>query len=155
VPVGGLAALGLAARAQGLRVAWTNGVFDLLHPGHIALLEEAKSQADILVVGINSDASTRALKGPTRPVNDQLARAEVLLALRAVDAVCIFDELDPVRALAELRPDVHVKDSDYRDAPMPELVLLAEIGARVHFVERVPGRSTSGIVAAVRGRSEA
>jgi rfaE bifunctional protein nucleotidyltransferase chain/domain len=146
-----LPALGAAARDQGLRVVWTNGVFDLLHPGHLALLEEAKRQGDLLVVGLNSDASVRRLKGPSRPLVDERSRAQVVGALRCVDAVCVFDEDDPRAAIAALQPQVHVKDDEYRDRAMPERDVLDRLGARVHFVPRVAGRSTTGIVSAITG----
>src|SRR3972149_1155726 len=100
-------------RRQRKRVIFTNGVFDILHMGHIELLDRAKSFGDILVIGLNSDASVRRLKGPSRPINSQRERAAILMALRSVDCVCIFSEDTPFELIGLLRPDVLVKGAEY------------------------------------------
>jgi D-beta-D-heptose 7-phosphate kinase/D-beta-D-heptose 1-phosphate adenosyltransferase len=137
-------------RAQGRRVAFTNGCFDLLHPGHVRLLEAARAEADALVVAINSDASVARLKGPERPVIPQGERAEVLLGLDAVDAVVIYDEPTPIDVIEALRPDVLVKGADWA---LDAIVGRAEVeswGGAVVRVPLVPGRSTTGILERIR-----
>ena len=114
-------------------MVFTNGCFDLLHRGHVAYLEAARSLGDALVVGLNSDASVKKLKGPGRPVVSEADRAAVLRALRAVDAVVIFDESTPVRLVRELKPDVYVKGGDYRIEDPPEAEVAGEIGAEVRI----------------------
>src|SRR5512140_3807333 len=100
-------------RAQGRTIAFTNGVFDLLHPGHVRYLADARAEGDALVVGMNSDRSVRAIKGAGRPIVPQAERAEVLAALASADAVCIFDEDTPAEIIADLQPDVLVKGADW------------------------------------------
>lgn len=137
-------------RDQGRRVAFTNGCFDLLHPGHVSLLEAARAEGDALVVGINSDASVARLKGPERPVIPQAERAEVLLGLDAVDAVVIYDEPTPIDVIEALRPDVLVKGADWA---LDAIVGRAEVeswGGTVVRVPLVPGRSTTGILERIR-----
>ncbi len=109
---------------QGLRVVFTNGVFDLIHPGHVRILRESRAQGDRLVVGLNRDASVRRLKGPGRPIQKLAARAEVLSAMRDVDLVVPFGEDTPLRLLLALRPDVLVKGADYKES---EIVGAAEV----------------------------
>lgn len=140
----------LAWRTEGRRTVLTNGCFDLLHPGHLALLEAARAEGDRLVVAINSDASVGALKGPSRPVTPELERAEALLALEAVDRVVIYDETTPIEVIRALRPDVLVKGADWG---LHEIVGREDVeaaGGRVVRVEILPGRSTSGIVERIR-----
>lgn len=121
-------------RAQGEKIILANGVFDLLHVGHIRYLEAAKALGGRLVAALNSDASTRALKGPERPATPQHERAEVLSSLEAVDAVVIFSEPD-VRALVrEIRPDIHTKGTDYTAESVPERDVVMECGGRVEIV---------------------
>ena len=132
------------------RVVFTNGCFDLLHPGHIESLETARALGDVLIVGINSDASVRALKGPGRPVIPAEERAEILAGLESVDAVLIFEELTPQRAIAALLPDVLVKGEDW---PGNQIVGRAEVeaaGGRVVRAEVVQGYSTSEILKKIR-----
>ncbi len=107
------AALVARLRAQRATIVFTNGVFDLLHPGHVRYLTDARRQGDALIVGLNSDRSVRAIKGPQRPIFPERERAEVLSALACVDAVCIFDEETPHDIIARLRPDVLVKGADW------------------------------------------
>jgi rfaE bifunctional protein nucleotidyltransferase chain/domain len=133
---------------------WTNGVFDLLHPGHLALLEFARAQGDVLVVGLNSDRSTTTLKGPQRPMVSELDRARLVAALRPVDYVVVFDELDPVASLRRLRPHVHVKDEEYAARALPEDEVLAEVGIEMAFCPRLAGRSSTDLIARAAARTE-
>ena len=137
-----LAAVGQRARAAGQTVVSINGSFDLLHAGHLTILEAARGQGDVLVVGLNSDASVRGYKGPNRPLVSQADRARLLLALRVVDFVHVFDEADPIAFLDALRPDVHVNGAEYGEDCI-EAPAVAAMGARLHLVPRVPGLSTS------------
>jgi D-glycero-beta-D-manno-heptose 1-phosphate adenylyltransferase len=136
---------------QGKIVVWTNGCFDLLHAGHVHSLRGAKSLGDILVVGINSDESIRANKGPLRPVMSEADRAEVLGALESVDHVTVFNEADPVAAIAALRPDIHCKGADYADGakPIPEQEIVLGYGGQIRFLPIYEGRSTSGLIARI------
>jgi len=139
-----------AWREAGRRVVLTNGCFDLLHAGHLALLEAARHEGDLLVVAINSDASVRGLKGEGRPLVPEAERAEALAALEAVDRVVIYDEDTPLEVVKALVPDVLVKGADWA---ADEIVGRAEVeaaGGRVVRVALVPGRSTSGIVERIR-----
>jgi len=139
-----------AWRAAGHRVVLTNGCFDMLHPGHVALLEAARREGDRLVVAINSDASVTRLKGGGRPLLPQAERAEALRALESVDQVVIYDEETPIEVVRALAPDVLVKGADWA---AEEIVGRAEVergGGRVVRVPLVPGRSTSAIVARIR-----
>lgn len=134
---------------DGKTVVWTNGCFDLLHPGHAASLAAAKALGDILIVGLNSDASVRALKGPTRPVLNQDDRAALLSALAAVDHVIIFDEPTPVRCLSELKPDIHTKGEEYKPPhgrPVPEAETVFAYGGRIEYLPLVPGISTTELI---------
>jgi len=130
-------------RRRSQRIAFTNGCFDLLHAGHVQYLFEARSQADLLVVGVNSDASVRTLKGHDRPFNPQSARAEVLAALAAVDFVTIFDELTPLELIQLVRPDVLVKGADYRKQDVVGAEFVESYGGRVHLAALKPGYSTT------------
>ena len=139
-----------AMRSVGKRVVFTNGCFDLLHAGHAALLERARAQGDYLVVGLNTDASVRRLKGDGRPVTSQDDRAAVLGALRAVDAVVLFDEDTPERLIRAVRPDVLVKGSDYAVEDVVGAAFVESIGGRVELVELVPGKSTTALLGSIR-----
>jgi rfaE bifunctional protein nucleotidyltransferase chain/domain len=141
-----------AWRAGGQVVVFTNGVFDLLHAGHIAQLDAARSFGDILVVGLNSDNSARLLgKGDDRPVQDELSRRIILGALRVVDAVAVFDEPTPLELIKLIKPDVLVKGADYgRDEVVGREVVEAS-GGRVELVPLVQGYSTSAIISRIRG----
>lgn len=133
-------------RRRGWRTGFTNGCFDLLHPGHVHLLEQARSQCDRLVVGLNSDASVRRLKGSSRPVQPEAARAAVLASLSAVDVVCVYDEDTPVETLAELRPDLLIKGADYTVETVVGADLVQGWGGRVWLAELLPGYSTTATV---------
>lgn len=130
------------------RVVWTNGCFDILHVGHARSLRDAKALGDILIVGVNSDASVRANKGPGRPVVGEDDRAELLAALEAVDFVTIFDDAEPSAILAQLKPDIHCKGAEYADGkrPVPELDVVLSYGGEVRFLPVHEGRSTSALL---------
>ncbi len=138
------------ARAASLRVVFTNGCFDILHGGHVALLESARAAGDLLVVGLNSDAGVRALKGSGRPIVPEPERAEVLAALRFVDLVVVFDEPTPRELLLALRPDVLVKGGDYSPDTIVGRDEVESWGGRVIVVPLVADRSTRSIVDLVR-----
>jgi rfaE bifunctional protein nucleotidyltransferase chain/domain len=135
-----------SVREHGGTVVFTNGVFDLLHPGHVRYLAEARGLGDALVVGVNSDRSVRAIKGITRPVTPEAERAEILLALSSVDAVAVFDEETPFALITHLQPDVLVKGSDWgADAIVGRDVVEAR-GGRVVRVSLADGFSTSALI---------
>jgi len=142
-----------ALRARGQTVVFTNGCFDVVHGGHTAYLAWARGQGDALIVGLNGDASVRALKGPQRPFVPFEGRAEVLAALRSVDAIVRFDEKTPVELLAELRPDVHVKSAQYRIEELPERWVVESNGGRIVLAPHLHGKSTTDLVATIRSRS--
>jgi D-beta-D-heptose 7-phosphate kinase/D-beta-D-heptose 1-phosphate adenosyltransferase len=133
-------------RRLGLRVGFTNGCFDLLHPGHVKLLAGARAACDRLVVGLNGDASVTRLKGPGRPVQPVQARAEVLAALEAVDLVVVFDEDTPEKLIARVRPTVLVKGSDYKREDVVGHAIVEALGGAVILIDLVPGHSTSSMV---------
>ncbi|NOW48383.1 D-beta-D-heptose 7-phosphate kinase/D-beta-D-heptose 1-phosphate adenosyltransferase [Novosphingobium sp. SG751A] len=137
-------------KAEGLRVGFTNGCFDIVHAGHIQLLREARARCDHLVVGLNSDASVRRLKGPTRPVQAESSRAEVLAAIGAVDLVVIFDEDTPAELIAKLKPTDLIKGADYTEDRVVGAKEVREAGGRVHLIELVPGCSTTNAVERIR-----
>jgi D-beta-D-heptose 7-phosphate kinase/D-beta-D-heptose 1-phosphate adenosyltransferase len=137
-------------RAQGRRLVMTNGCFDLLHPGHVALLEASRAEGDVLVVALNSDGSVRRLKGEGRPLVPAAERAELLLALEAVDRVVVYEDDTPLALVLALVPDVLVKGADW---PLEKIVGRDEVEAAGGRVVRVPvlaGRSTSAIVETIR-----
>ncbi len=129
-----------------IKVAFTNGCFDILHSGHVKYLQEAKKFGDILIIGLNSDKSVKMLKGETRPLNSQFDRAQVLCALSCVDYVVIFDKLSPVDLLKQIIPDVYIKGADYNLENLPEAKQLLKLGVQIEFVNFVEGKSTSSII---------
>lgn len=132
---------------HGKKLVFTNGVFDILHAGHVQYLQKAKAMGDLLIVGLNSDSSARALgKGPGRPINSEDDRAAVLRALRAVDGVIIFDDPTPERVIRALHPEVHVKGGDYKIEDLPEAASVQEYGGEVRILPFLPGRSTTDIL---------
>jgi D-beta-D-heptose 7-phosphate kinase/D-beta-D-heptose 1-phosphate adenosyltransferase len=133
-------------RANGLRIGFTNGVFDLLHPGHIALLRQARAACDRLIVGLNSDASTARLKGPARPVNPETARGAVLASVAAVDLVTVFEADTPLDLIAAIKPDVLVKGADYRLDQVVGADLVQAYGGTVILAELSPGHSTTATI---------
>ncbi|MBW8888950.1 MAG: bifunctional heptose 7-phosphate kinase/heptose 1-phosphate adenyltransferase [Fibrobacteres bacterium] len=146
---GKLSELSQRLKAEGKRVVTINGSFDVLHAGHLHILEEAKAQGDVLIVGLNSDVSVKAYKGGNRPIVPEAERARMLLALRAVDFVHIFDESEPMPFLAEIKPHVHVNGSEYG----PDCIEAPSVkahGGRIHIVGKIPGLSTSDLLARIR-----
>ena len=139
-----------ALRAQHKTVVFTNGVFDLLHPGHVRYLADARRQGDALVVGINSDRSVRTIKGRGRPIFPEQERAEVLAALACVDAVCIFDEETPHAIIARLQPDVLVKGADWAADEIVGRDVVEARGGRVVRIPLAEGYSTTQIVERIR-----
>ena len=133
-------------RAEGKKIVFTNGCFDILHAGHVSVLEFSRSKGDALVVGLNSDASVKRLKGPSRPVNTQADRALVLAALQAVDAVCVFEEDTPYELIKLVQPDVLVKGGDYK----PSEIVGREFAKKVVRFVLLKGRSTTNIIKKVR-----
>ena len=141
-------------RRAGRKIVFANGVFDLLHAGHVRYLEAARGEGDILVVGVNSDASTRKLKGEGRPVLTERARASLVAALAAVDHVVIFGELNVEALLREFQPDVHVKGTDYAPDTVPERELAALLGIRIAIVGDPKQHSTRDLLARLRQPSD-
>ena len=139
-----------ARRAIGARIVFTNGCFDLLHPGHVRYLAAARALGDVLVVGLNGDASVRRLKGPGRPVLRVEERAEILGALAAVDHVIVFDDDSPQALIAALAPDVLVKGADWAAADIVGRDTVLARGGRVERIDLVPGVSTSDIIRRIR-----
>ncbi len=138
-------------RRRGWRIGFTNGCFDLLHPGHVHLLEQARSWCDRLVVGLNTDASVKRLKGPARPIQSEAARAAVLASLATVDCVTLFDEDTPVELIRELRPDVLVKGADYTVEQVVGGNIVLDYGGQVKLAALLPGNSTTATVARIKG----
>jgi D-beta-D-heptose 7-phosphate kinase/D-beta-D-heptose 1-phosphate adenosyltransferase len=143
-----------AARDAGRRVVFTNGVFDLLHPGHVRYLQQARALGELLVVGINSDRSVRANKGPDRPITCEGERAEILAALDCVDAVTIFDEETPLQVIAALQPDVLVKGADWAADAIVGRDIVEARGGKVVRVPIEQGHSTSAIVQKIRSAAK-
>ena len=143
-------------RAAGRRVVLTNGVFDLLHTGHIYYLQKARALGDALFVALNSDASVRALKGPKRPVQSEEARAFALGALACVDGVVIFNEPRLTAEIRALRPDVYCKAGDYTLEKLDagERAALEEVGAKITFLPFLPGFSTTELIAKIKAAGE-
>lgn len=139
------------AKEQGKSVVFTNGCFDILHVGHLRYMEEAKRQGDILIVGVNSDASVRRLKGETRPINGERDRAEMLCGLKAVDYTVIFPEDTPVELIDALKPSIHVKGGDYKKEDLPETEVVERHGGEVRILNFVEGKSTTNIVKKIQG----
>lgn len=133
-------------RKAGKKIVFTNGCFDILHAGHVSVLEFSRSKGDVLVVGLNSDDSVRRLKGPTRPVNKEADRALVLAALESVSAVCLFKEDTPYELIKLVRPDVLVKGGDYK----PSEIVGREFAGRVVRFALLKGRSTTNIIKKVQ-----
>jgi D-beta-D-heptose 7-phosphate kinase/D-beta-D-heptose 1-phosphate adenosyltransferase len=140
-----------AWRTKGLKVGFTNGCFDLLHPGHVSLLAQARAQCDRLVVGLNSDASVKRLKGATRPIQTETARAVVLASLSHVDAVVLFGEDTPLSLIEAVKPDVLTKGADYTVETVVGADVVQRYGGRVHLAKLSPGHSTTNMVARIAG----
>ena len=138
-------------RRAGAPVVFTNGCFDLLHPGHVRYLAATRALGDVLVVGLNSDASVRGLKGPGRPVLRAEERAEVLAGLSAVDHLVVFDDETPLALIGALRPDVLVKGADWSEADIAGAEEVRAAGGRVERIDLVPGVSTTELIRRLRG----
>ena len=138
-------------KKQNKTVVFTNGCFDILHVGHLRYLNEAKKQGDILIVGVNSDASVRRLKGETRPINSEQDRSEMLCGLKAVDYTVIFEEDTPMEIIEFLKPSIHVKGGDYKKEDLPETKIVESYGGEVRILSFVQGKSTTNIVKKIQG----
>ena len=132
-------------KKQGKKIVTTNGVFDILHIGHIRTFEEAKKQGDILIVGLNSDSSVKKIKGPERPINNENDRAEVLAALEIIDYIVIFEEETPIKLLELIKPDVHVKYEDYGKG-MIEAETVKKYSGKIFLTKKIKGYSTTDII---------
>jgi len=138
-------------RSKGRRIVFTNGCFDILHPGHVFYLEKAARMGDVLVVGLNSDASVRAIKGRERPINKERDRAKVLSALSFVDYVTIFGEATPERVIKKLKPDVLVKGGDWKAKDIVGGDFVKSRGGRVASIKFLKGHSTTSLIEKLRG----
>jgi D-glycero-beta-D-manno-heptose 1-phosphate adenylyltransferase len=143
-------------RRSGKRVVLTNGVFDLLHTGHLYYLKQSRALGDALIIALNADASTRALKGPARPVQDEVQRAYALGALECVDAVVIFGAPRLTAEIQALKPDIYCKAGDYTLEKLnpEERAALESVGARIQFMPFLPGFSTTNLIARIRAAGE-
>ncbi|MBZ4684204.1 MAG: rfaE bifunctional protein [Fusobacteriales bacterium] len=139
-------------KKEGKTVVFTNGCFDILHVGHLRYLQEAKELGDILIVGVNSDESVSRLKGPTRPINKQNDRAEMLAGLKPVDYTVIFTEDTPVEIIDELKPSIHVKGGDYKKEDLPETPIVEKNGGKVIILSLIQGKSTTNIVKKIQNK---
>ena len=133
-------------KKSGKKTVFTNGVFDILHIGHLTYLEEAKKLGDVLIVGVNSDTSVKTNKGDKRPINNQKNRAEMLLGLKFVDYTVIFNEKTPEKLLDTLKPDIHVKGGDYKKEELPATAIVAKNGGEVKILSFVDSFSTTDII---------
>ena len=133
-------------KAEGKKIVFTNGCFDILHVGHVRYLKEAKALGDILILGLNSDCSVKSLKGSNRPINNESDRAEVLSALKAIDYVVIFDEKTAENIVAEVKPDIYAKGGDYSIDTLPEAKIVAEHGGKTVLLQLVDGKSSTNII---------
>ena len=144
-----LAAMRAEWKRMGKTVVWTNGCFDLLHAGHVRSLRAAKALGDILIIGLNSDAGIRAIKGPLRPLVPEQDRLEIVAALEPVDYVTLFDESEPSAVLARIQPDIHCKGEDYAPGtgrPVPERDIVLAYGGRIEFLPLLEGHSTTQLL---------
>lgn len=131
-------------------LVFTNGCFDLLHPGHISYLMKARELGNFLWIGLNTDESVRKLKGQKRPVNSELTRSILLASLFFVDAVTIFDEDTPIHLLEEIHPDIHIKGGDYNKEDLPEYNTVIEYGGRIEILPFIEGESTTGLIKKIK-----
>jgi len=139
-------------RFKGLKIVFTNGCFDILHLGHVDYLAKASDEGDVLVVGVNTDRSTQNLKGPGRPINDQVQRSMLLASLHFVDAVVLFDEETPYELIRAVQPDVLIKGSDYEAEKIVGYDVVKARGGQVKTIDLVPGYSTTAIEQKIRGK---
>lgn len=155
IPLEQAAAFAREAQAAGRTVVFANGCFDILHAGHISYLNEARAEGDMLIVGVNSDASERAIKGPDRPIMPERERAELIAGMAAVDRVVIFDELTAEACLRAIRPDVHAKGTDYTAETVPERAIADELGIRVAITGAPKTNASKQIMHTIRTRETA
>jgi D-beta-D-heptose 7-phosphate kinase/D-beta-D-heptose 1-phosphate adenosyltransferase len=141
-------------KAEGKRIVFTNGCFDLLHIGHVRYLEKAKALGDVLVIGVNSDASVRKLKGPKRPILPEAERAEILSGLGCVDYITLFDEMDPLKLITSLRPNVLVKGGDWTKEQTVGKEVVERSGGEVVIIPFVKGASTSTLIETILKKYE-
>ncbi len=141
-------------RAGGKKIVFTNGCFDILHAGHVRYLTQARSFGDCLVLGLNTDASVRRFKGPTRPINAEQDRAAVVDALEAVDYVVLFGERTAEALISLVKPDVYAKGGDYTLDTLPEAKIVQSYGGRVEFIDLVAGRSTTNVIEKIKETAE-
>lgn len=137
-------------KADGKTIVFTNGCFDILHVGHVRYLQAARELGDCLILGLNSDQSVRVLKGPTRPINNQNDRAEVLSALSAVDYVVIFEEATAENLISQIKPAIYVKGGDYNIKDLPESAIVSENGGKTILIPEVIGKSSSNIIKKIK-----
>lgn len=137
-------------KKEGKKIVTTNGCFDILHVGHIRYLAKTKNFADVLILLLNSDKSVKTIKGDGRPVNTENDRAEVLCALNSVDYVILFDEESPKSLIKKIKPDIHTKGADYTQKSFPEADAVLQNGGRIEFIEFVEGKSTTGLIEAIK-----
>jgi len=133
-------------KAAGRTVVFTNGCFDILHAGHVRYLTAARQLGDCLIVGLNSDCSVQALKGPTRPINSEEDRAEVIAGLTAVDFIILFNEQTAETIVSVIKPDIYVKGGDYSVDQLPEASVINQYGGKIIIIPEVPGRSSTNII---------
>ena len=133
-------------RAKGKKIITTNGVFDILHIGHIRYLQEAKKLGDVLILAINSDSSTKKIKGPKRPLNNENDRAEALAALECVDYVTIFNEENPIKILQEIKPNIHAKGGDYDISQIIEKDIVEKNNGKIVLIPKIKGYSTTDFI---------
>ena len=140
------------ARSLGKRIVTTNGCFDILHVGHVRILNQARAEGDVLFLGLNSDASVKRLKGQDRPINNEQDRGEILANLTSVDFVYIFGEDTPVEFLKLVKPDVHVKGADYTAGDLAETPVVESFGGVIKLLPLVPQKSTTSLVQKIQAR---
>jgi D-glycero-beta-D-manno-heptose 1-phosphate adenylyltransferase len=136
------------------KIVFTNGCFDILHAGHVRYLQAARALGDVLIVGLNSDVSVQGLKGPTRPINNEEDRAEVLAGLSAVDGITFFSEQTAERLIELVKPDIYVKGGDYVIEKIPEAKIVEKVGGKVVLIPEVPGRSSTKIISRIKETCE-
>ena len=141
-------------RSTGKKIVFTNGCFDIIHVGHVRYLNAAKKLGDVLIVGLNTDASIKMLKGESRPVNNEKDRAEVLLGLKAVDYVVLFGERTAENLVAQVKPDIYVKGGDYTVEQIPEAKIVQSCGGEVRLIDFVSGYSTTGTIEKLAAAAE-
>lgn len=131
---------------KGKKIVFTNGVFDILHIGHLRYLQEARALGDVLILGLNSDRSVKKIKGKNRPIIPEKERAEILSSLEPVDYVVIFNEVTPNKLIQKIKPHIHVKGGDYLNKPLAEEKIVKKLGGKIVFIKKIKGKSTSNII---------